>query len=273
MKDSVKTALESILKDAGLYVSDRVLNAYSFKHLKELLLSVTTEEAVEYLRQNKNIQQAYELVYNKNTFTTIGECKVYDLAYELIEYNLKNLSDKKDYIDDITASRRTTKRKLIASNENIKRLVKLEIERLGTSADLNHIDTSRVTIMRKLFYGSKFCGDISKWDTRNVVDMSEMFSFAFYFNCDISNWNTQRVKNMHAMFDNAVSFNRDISSWDVSNVEDFSCMFKHAKSFNQNLTKWEINKNADVFRMFTFSGMTKENLPAGFTGSNQPFYK
>lgn len=52
--------------------------------------------------------------------------------------------------------------------------------------------------MRYMFNGSRFNGDISKWDV-------------------------SRVKNMASMFNDS-KFNGDISAWNVSNVEDiFLC--------------------------------------------------
>ena len=52
---------------------------------------------------------------------------------------------------------------IIATNETIRKIVDSEIERLGNNADLNHIDVSQVTDMRRLFEDSEFNGDISKW--------------------------------------------------------------------------------------------------------------
>ncbi|QQH23828.1 BspA family leucine-rich repeat surface protein [Mycoplasmopsis bovis] len=43
---------------------------------------------------------------------------------------------------------------------------------------------------------SSFNGDITKWKTGNVVDMSEMFWKASAFNKDISSWNIKKVKDV-----------------------------------------------------------------------------
>ncbi|WP_434323963.1 BspA family leucine-rich repeat surface protein [Mycoplasma capricolum subsp. capricolum] len=44
--------------------------------------------------------------------------------------------------------------------------------------DLNNWKTSNIKNMKKAFYGSSFCcGDSSKWDTSEVTDMSEMFTY------------------------------------------------------------------------------------------------
>jgi surface protein len=55
-----------------------------------------------------------------------------------------------------------------------------------------------------MFKGSKFTGDISKWDVSNVIDMRNMFLHSM-FNGDISKWNVSKVKYryMDCMFDNS----------------------------------------------------------------------
>lgn len=87
-----------------------------------------------------------------------------------------------------------------ATDENIQEIVNSEIERLGNTADLNHIDVSSVTSMNYMFNDSQFNGDISKWDVSSVT-------------------------NMRSMFDNS-PFNGDISKWDVSRVTDVDSMYK-----------------------------------------------
>nr|WP_307939197.1 BspA family leucine-rich repeat surface protein [Mycoplasmopsis bovis] len=47
---------------------------------------------------------------------------------------------------------------------------------------------------------SSFNGDITKWKTGNVVDMSEMFWKASAFNKDISSWNIKKVKDVNVFF-------------------------------------------------------------------------
>src|SRR5690554_4668650 len=91
------------------------------------------------------------------------------------------------------------KTKIIATNETIKEIVKNEIKRLGKNANLNHIDTSKVTDMSYLFYDTIFYGDISKWDVSKVENMVGMFAES-NFNQNISNWNVSNVECMVNIF-------------------------------------------------------------------------
>ena len=47
---------------------------------------------------------------------------------------------------------------------------------------------------------STFDGDISKWNTAQVTDMSHMFESASAFNQDIGSWNTAQVTDMYLCF-------------------------------------------------------------------------
>ena len=63
-------------------------------------------------------------------------------------------------------------------------------------------------------------GDITKWCTSAVTDMSDAFSGETTFNEDISAWDTSKVTNMSSCSTDATAFNQDIGSWDTSSVTD-----------------------------------------------------
>ena len=147
-------------------------------------------------------------------------------------------------------------KKIVANNDNIKKIVRDEIKRLGNEADLNHIDVSDVTNMWSLFEGSDFNGDISKWDVSNVENMDAMF-FNSKFNQGISNWNVGNVKSMDFMFYNS-KFNGDISNWDVSNVEYMRNMF-FISEFNQDIDMWNYNFKLVEAKPYNFELNTKES--------------
>ena len=66
--------------------------------------------------------------------------------------------------------------------------------------------------------------DISRWDMRNITDMSGLFAHKMHFNDDITRWDVDQVTNMGYMFDGAHAFNQAIGGWDVSQVTNMSHM-------------------------------------------------
>lgn len=113
------------------------------------------------------------------------------------------------------------------THQELRFIVFANIKQHGYDCDLNHLDVSGVTDMRRLFADkmpmmpevdpAKFRGDISKWNVSGVTDMSEMFAHG--------------------------QFNGDISSWDVRSVMDFSGMFLKSK-FCGDLSRWQVNPKA-----------------------------
>ena len=87
-------------------------------------------------------------------------------------------------------------------------LLKHLINARGVKADLNDIDTSKITNMDSLFAGtsivSKFDGDISEWDVRNVTNMEFMFCNSKFSgkNGDIGKWKVNDNVKMDKMFYN-----------------------------------------------------------------------
>ena len=72
--------------------------------------------------------------------------------------------------------------------------------------------------------------DISKWNTSQVTDMSNMFFECFSLislSDKISNWNTSKVVNMSYMFYNCSSLTKlpNISKWNISKVKFMKDMF------------------------------------------------
>ena len=106
------------------------------------------------------------------------------------------------------------------------------------SVYLGDIDTSLVTDMGMLFYGSfrtDFSG-IESWDVSNVENMSYMFCSAKFFNHPINSWDVSRVKSMSFMFVYS-SFNQPLDSWNIANCEDRLGMFL-LSPFSHPLESW-----------------------------------
>ena len=127
--------------------------------------------------------------------------------------------------------------------------------------DLSKLDTSEIIDMSQLFEYSVFNdihstngiglhnGDISNWVVSNVTDMYGMFRDAKAFNQPLDNWKTYNVLFMDEMFCNAESFNQDINSWDISKVKDMGWMFNNAKNFDKPIL-WDLSKVETLIFMF-----------------------
>ena len=126
-----------------------------------------------------------------------------------------------------------------ANDKDFYKILRGELDRVGLDANLNHIDTSKITNMANLFNGYNFNGDISKWNVSNVLYMQDMFAFCKDFNCDIS-------------------------KWDVSNVTDMAYMFYECESFDQNISKWKIDNVKYYSKIFTKCGISNCYIPEKF---------
>jgi hypothetical protein len=111
-----------------------------------------------------------------------------------------------------------------------------------------YIDTSNITNMSSMFKNNIFNGDISRWNTSNVQEMSEIFSENNIFNGDISRWDISNVQYMNGMFSKSI-FNGDISRWNTSNVQDMNNIF-YKSQINCNISKWNTSKVEHMANMF-----------------------
>ncbi len=117
--------------------------------------------------------------------------------------------------------------------------------------DVTKVNTSEITDMSNLFNGrDSFNQDISGWNVSAVTNMSGMFWYASAFNQDLSRWDVSSVTDMSYMFWGASAFNQDISRWDVSSVEDMSCMFREAVYFHRDISGWDVSSVTDMSYMF-----------------------
>ena len=100
----------------------------------------------------------------------------------------------------------------------LRAIIEQELKRQGKDADLNFIDTSKITDMSYLFQDLEIRYiKIDKWDVSNVT-------------------------NMAYMFDNAKSFDSDLPAWDMSNVKSKTYMLRGATSFKGRLSDWDAEK-------------------------------
>jgi surface protein len=114
------------------------------------------------------------------------------------------------------------------------------------NGDISTWNVSSVYDMTGMFAHSLFNGDISQWDVSNVTTMSLMFLHSS-FQGDLALWNTSKVTNMYAMFQHSL-FNGDLSRWDVSNVLTLMEMFEQS-AFQGDLQQWRVRSNTTVGNM------------------------
>lgn len=131
--------------------------------------------------------------------------------------------------------------------QQLKKLIRKEIEQHGVHCDLNHLDVSSLRTMTQLFMNMDFQGDISQWNVSNVQDMSYMFSGST-FNGDLSKWDVSNVMDMSNMFDASV-FQGDISGWNLGSVLSTSFMFRNSW-YQGDLSKWDTSKVEAMLGMF-----------------------
>lgn len=100
------------------------------------------------------------------------------------------------------------------TKSELRSIIKHELEKQGPDADLNFIDTSKITDMSNLFWSLNVRKiKIEWWNVSNVTNMSGMFSFCYDFNCDLSHWDVSNVKNMNFMFAHCYKLNCNLSRW------------------------------------------------------------
>ena len=137
-----------------------------------------------------------------------------------------------------------TKYKYHPTNLNeLKQIIKKIIEKEGSTANLNCIDTSKVDSMFFLFTNDlkTFNGDISDWDVSKVFTFEAMFYTSEF-----------------------TGENSDLSNWDISGADCLACMFERSK-FNQlnQIEQWKPDSEAELHAMFKNSPLEK-NPPSWY---------
>lgn len=126
--------------------------------------------------------------------------------------------------------------------------------------DLSGWDTSNVTDMSEMFSYSKYNQPLNMWNTSNVTDMSEMFRQNDVFNQDLNNWDTSSVTNMSLMFYENPSFNGDVSTWNTSSVTNMSNMFGSCVSFNSDISGWDVSNVTTMYNMLATCVSFNQNI-------------
>ena len=101
--------------------------------------------------------------------------------------------------------------------------------------------------------------NLSSFNTRNVADMSYMFSgMNNISNLDLSNFETGSVINMRDLFSDMPSLvSLDISQFATHNVANMYSMFSIGETDTDKLEKIYVNNNFDTSQLTNFANMFK----------------
>ena len=132
-----------------------------------------------------------------------------------------------------------------------------------TTLDVSNFDTKNVTNMSGMF---SHCStlttlDLSNFDTKNVTNMSEMFrGCSALTTLDVSNFDTQNVTDMSEMFSNCSALTTlDLSNFDTKNVTTMGNMFMGCEALTTIYAseKYVTTKcKEDIFYAYMFAGCT-----------------
>jgi surface protein len=129
------------------------------------------------------------------------------------------------------------------------------------NGNISNWNTSNVIDLSVAFLGaSSFNQNINNWNTSNVISLYNTFSLATSFNQNLTNWDTHNVNNMQETFFGANSFNGNISNWNTSNVVNMGYTFQAASSFNQSINNWDTSEVTNFEGMFQGATSFNQNI-------------
>lgn len=173
---------------------------------------------------------------------------------ELKTIKIEDLDLLPDSCLDVTSGLFGKKQDVIVKNFSIflKNLFKVFQYENGT-LNLNFLDVSNLTSFHSLFKNivnpnPDLKIDISRWDTKNVTDLSECFSNS-YLNYDISNWDVSNVEYLNYTFQEAY-INCDLSNWKFTKLKEMICTFDSVKEINFDFSKWNTSTVLDMSELF-----------------------
>ena len=128
--------------------------------------------------------------------------------------------------------------------------------------------TSSVTNMKSMFYytskdsSNPITLDLSGWDTSKVTDMSYLVYGSTYLgSLNVTGWNTSKVTNMYGTFCGCHFYNgiSGVENWDVSKVTDMTyCFYGDTSLPSLDLTNWDTTNCTSMTSMFNSCSSLKE---------------
>lgn len=110
----------------------------------------------------------------------------------------------------------------ILTDYNIREAVEQIFSAMPVRSDFQD-ELSYLNAVRRFSNPHNYFGEVEKWDTSRVTDMSRLFK-GRVFDRDISGWDVSRVEDMTEMFLDS-TFSGDLRAWNVARVKKFDRMF------------------------------------------------
>ena len=193
----------------------------------------------------------YDFVHkNKNNCKIIIEDKEQDI-FEYLTLN-KKMKDQENLQIKLKEIKPITNMSWIFGTEESPPCPVLSLPDLDKWDTKNVIDMSFMFSLCKI----KSLPDISKWDTRNVTTFEGMFFYCSSLSSlpDISKWDTRKVTNISTMFYNCslLSSLPDISKWDTREVTEMKGMLYGCSSLSSlpDVSKWNNKKVSNIDEIF-----------------------
>ena len=223
----------------------------------------------ENTNKNKNIK--LKKVINKNRDNTKKDKNIINANINeiTIQYKIKNIKNTKiiRIFGDEFVKNNKDKCKIIKNGKVLELCshINININQLNNNEiyEIKIMGINNITNLSRMFaseYEDEIqllsLTDISKWNTKNVTNMSDMF-----YGCssllslpDISKLNTQNVTNMNYMFYRCSSLTSlpDISKWNIQNVANIAGMFSDCSSLSSlpDISKWNTQKVINMKGIF-----------------------
>ncbi len=126
-----------------------------------------------------------------------------------------------------------------------------------TEEPCTFINDKPIVSMSRMFHGAQTTSvDFSKFNTRYVTNMSEMFSRAENITqFDLSSFDTSNVTNMDGMFFRVKAQTIDVTSFDTSKVIYMSSMFHSVEVDTLDLSSFDTSQVTQMGTMFSYSNI------------------
>ena len=125
---------------------------------------------------------------------------------------------------------------------------------------------TKASSFNQLFRGcTAFNGDVSEWDTSNIISLANTFKDCIVFNQDVSGWDTSSCASFAAVFRGCAALNPNIGGWDTSSATTMNSMVRDSL-FNRDISGWDISGVTTMTNMMNGSAFSTTNydllLPA-----------